>query len=100
MIIEVEMNAFQNGKIRPVEVPSDAIHMDTNELLNIVFHNGQNDFQPVEGCCSVSVDDVIRIGDERWKVSFMGFELLPDEHEDYELDDIGDTQAEINEGGF
>jgi hypothetical protein len=111
MIVEVELNAFQDGKIRPVEIPSEAIHLPTMELLEEVFRLGQNMFQPVEGCCSVSVGDVIRFGDERWEVDMFGFKRLPDECEDYEMDDIVDEiqdgmeqmkelKNEILEGGF
>lgn len=67
MKFEVEMLAFEGGKIREVEVPDD-----DERLLNLVFHYGQNDFQPLP-ICSVSVGDVIRLGNRKFRVDSLGF---------------------------
>jgi hypothetical protein len=73
--IEVEMQAFMNGEIRPVEIPRDEYLATPNELaiLELVFKYGQNDFQP-KPFASVSVGDVIRFRGRRVKVAGTGFE--------------------------
>jgi hypothetical protein len=45
--------------VRPVEVPAEELTGDVDRDLDVIFRYGQNDFQPVRGCCSVSVGDVI-----------------------------------------
>jgi hypothetical protein len=75
MFVEVEMNAFQNGKIRKVQVDDQLLAPnDLHQNLEKVFYFGQNDFQPVEGCCSVSMGDVIRYQGKRYEVAMFGFE--------------------------
>ena len=57
----VYMLAFQSVEVvRPVEVdlPSGC---EVEDLLDLVYHNGQNEVQPVPGCCSVSVGDVVEV---------------------------------------
>ena len=78
MKFQVEMWAFGGkGKIREVEVPFNELTGEVEEDLELVFKYGQNDFQPVEGCRSVSADDVIQIKVDAeiqlWKVGFCGF---------------------------
>ena len=73
--IPVEMLAFMNGEIREVEVPKtewDAAE-DKTDRLELVFKYGQNDFQPQE-MCSVSMGDVIVMGNSRYRVAMFGFE--------------------------
>jgi hypothetical protein len=78
--VEVEVNAHRtNQQIRVVEIPADKIPPNaapTPELLDtvlgLVFHYGQNDFQP-RPCPSVSVGDVIRFGERRYRVDPVGF---------------------------
>jgi hypothetical protein len=62
--------------VRVVEIPNVTL---AENLLDEVFKFGQNDFQP-QPMPSVSVGDVIRIGDERWLVEPVGFSRL-DLHE-------------------
>lgn len=72
---EVEMNAFQDGVIREVQVPKEELAPnDIDQNLEKIFYYGQNDFQPVEGRCSVSMGDVIRFNGSRYEVAMFGFE--------------------------
>jgi hypothetical protein len=79
MIINVELRAFRQSheplKVRPVTILDDVV---INEVLNAVFHNGQNNFQPLE-YRSVSVGDVILHGDKRVLVEDLGFKELNDD---------------------
>jgi len=81
MKIQVKLFRFGNGKTRVVEIPS--IDGTKNEILEQVFHYGQNMVQPQKGFQSVSVGDVIFIGGERWIVKNFGFGKL--DHETYEI---------------
>jgi hypothetical protein len=57
MIRKVLMLAFgQPGQVREVRIPDGIV--DTNSILENIWHYGQNDFQNVPGCPSVSVGDV------------------------------------------
>ena len=58
-----------NGTARSARIGNK----DPKSLLEAVFYYGQNDFQPVPGICSVSVDDVVLLDGKRFKVAFMGF---------------------------
>jgi hypothetical protein len=84
MKFQVEMLAFGNwGEIREVEVPDHLVINDTTEMLETVFYYGQNDFQPVQHP-SVSMGDVIRMGNDRYLVCHMGFrQLTPVEYACY-----------------
>ena len=44
-------------------------------LLNEIYVYGQNDFQPQQ-CCSVSVGDIIELGDKMFLVASIGFQQL------------------------
>jgi hypothetical protein len=59
MDIQVYMLAFMNGEIRDVTIPDDS-----KTVLEDVFRLGQNDFQPSNTHCSVSVGDVIDLGED------------------------------------
>jgi hypothetical protein len=78
MLFEVEMNAFADGKIREVRVPGEEMLKagSVDDVLELVFHFGQNDFQPVQGLPSVSVGDVIRYKNKRYEVDCFGFSLV------------------------
>lgn len=78
---EVELQRFQDGKIRVVTVPEGELDAatSTEQKLDLIFKYGQNDFQPLPRCCSVSVGDVIRLGGERWGVAGIGFTKLAQE---------------------
>lgn len=80
---EVEMLAFDPGRIRRVDVPVEALP-DAEEassswpryreaILDQVFKYGQNDFQP-KPFPSLSVGDVIRAFGGRWVIAPVGFE--------------------------
>ncbi len=67
-------------KVRPIEIPDDGegrLPADTEAMLALAFHYGQNDFQPVEGCYSLSVGDVVELDAERrFRVAGMGWVRL------------------------
>ena len=79
MKIKVELLAFMNGEIREVEIPDDLKNITDDELFEKVFHYGQNDFQPVEGRCSVSAGDVIHYDGRKCFIAMTGFEDLSEE---------------------
>lgn len=61
MIVKVYMTAFGDGKVREVDVPDDrAAGAPEDEILELAFHYGQNDFQP-RPFPSVSVGDVVEL---------------------------------------
>ena len=81
----VELLAFnrdpKNVKLRPVAVPNADLGGSVEAELQAIFKWGQNDFQPVEGCYSVSCGDVIRYGGpcgmvRRFQVMGCGFKEL------------------------
>ncbi len=87
--IRVDMRAFPPEKVpfRLVDIPDESNWetLSIDEKLNFVFEYGQNDFQPKQ-CRSVSVGDVIQLGDDWYIVAPFGFEVyaIPDpncEHE-------------------
>jgi hypothetical protein len=94
MTFDVEITSMlgDDGQpaIRPVDVPDEAIHkalgspptyawrerrIEAHAVLDLVFHYGQNDFQPLP-FYSVSVGDVIRVGEGRFRVERVGFERI------------------------
>ena len=73
---EVEMAAFANGAIREVDVPEREIKEKSDEeILERIFHWGQNDFQPRQ-LPSVSVGDVVRMKGKRFMVVAVGFKEI------------------------
>ena len=74
-IIKVRMEAFAKGKIREVEIPNDASFMSIENQLELVFHYGQNDFQP-KHMPSASVGDVILFEDTEYIIEAVGFKEL------------------------
>jgi len=79
----VRLNAFQHGAVRVVEVPDAEVaaagrRVNPHDwLLELIWSCGQNDNQPVAGRCSVSVGDVIELGDGReFEVVSVGFREL------------------------
>lgn len=79
MKINVLMLAFEDPeKIRVVEIPDDEVKLGAvaEALAGLVFHYGQNDFQP-QLICSVSVGDVIDLGEQGlWVVVPVGFKQV------------------------
>ena len=96
MRVTVELWAFQDGIERVVEIPDERAEAAYDAaLLNLVYHYGQNDVQPVADRCSVSMGDVIVLPDgSRWSVGFVGFE--PD---DGSAEREGKRAAARREGG-
>jgi hypothetical protein len=72
MKIYVELLAFGNGQMRPVEVPDDRLTDNLMENLELVFHYGQNDFQPLP-FPSVSAGDVVHYEGKTYMVDLVGF---------------------------
>ena len=86
MKVQVEMLAYHNepNKTRGVDVgtydPADGL----DALLNKVFYYGQNDFQPIINCCSVSVGDVINFEGQKYLILPIGFQrMTPEEYKEY-----------------
>jgi hypothetical protein len=80
MIFNVEMLAFGKGKIRSVNVPDAELSLPFSEhkrddILELVYKYGQNDFQPMP-FPSVSVGDVINYQNSRYEVDMIGFKKL------------------------
>jgi hypothetical protein len=75
MIVEVEMLAFGNGEIRQVDIPDEKVSDNVDDMLELAFHYGQNDFQP-KNYPSVSVGDVVHYNGERYEVDMIGFKKV------------------------
>ena len=80
MEILVHMFAFaepnDRSQIRKVFIDDNkAEYASQEELLEAVFHYGQNDFQPQQ-LPSVSVGDVIQLNNKYFMVKSLGFEEL------------------------
>jgi hypothetical protein len=76
MIYNVELVMYQNGKIRPVTVPDPLDTINPMGRLGLIFQYGQNDVQPIKGCCSVSMGDVIEMDGKHWLILPVGFKEL------------------------
>lgn len=77
MKIAVHMFAFANGAIRWVEIPQDVVPVlhTAKDWLEMVFHYGQNDFQP-QPMPSVSMGDVVELhkdGQTFWRCEACGW---------------------------
>lgn len=87
MKFKVQMLAYQGEQCsREVEVPASVITagISDKQLLELIYIYGQNDMQVVEGVCSVSVGDVIELGDKLYQVCMVGFkEMSRDEYDKY-----------------
>jgi hypothetical protein len=78
MKINVMMLAFGRDKeVREVDIPDERIqkHEMVEEMLDLVYHYGQNDLQPKQ-CASVSVGDVIVYKEEKYLVCSTSFRKL------------------------
>lgn len=76
MKFEVELNMFQNGAIRVVDVPDSALTGDLVHDLDQIFFYGQNDIQPNSKRVSVSAGDVVRYHGTRYLINTVGFKKL------------------------
>ena len=85
MKYDVHMLAFEpKGTIRTVNVPEDISGLSQDDILELIFYWGQNDFQSQQ-CHSVSVGDVIELDGKFFLVSGVGFqELSATEFEKYD----------------
>lgn len=82
-IIEVEMLAFQEGEIRKVPICITS-NMTLIDILDVTYHNGQNDVLPESKTCSVSTGDVIRYEGDKYLVCVDGFRKLSEvEYNEY-----------------
>jgi len=83
MIVKVHMFAFNvdRNTIREVDIPDQMVEgVNMMDLLGLVFKYGQNDFQPSQQkCYSVSVGDVIQIGNRYIMVLGCGWAELTKE---------------------
>lgn len=81
MKFKAHMLAFnERGVIRSITVPDSEYNACTTreEVLNLIYHYGQNDFQP-QRCYSVSVGDVIEVDGAFHAVSPVGFREVSEE---------------------
>jgi hypothetical protein len=78
MIYKVHMLAFMDGEIREVVISDDFLPCHTKELLELIYRFGQNDFQPVENRCSVSIGDVAEIDGKFHICKSLGWEEISD----------------------
>jgi hypothetical protein len=76
MKFEVELNMFQNGAIRVVDVPDQALNGQVEHDLDQIFYYGQNDVRPISDRVSVSAGDVIRYHGTRYMICGVGFKKL------------------------
>lgn len=86
MKINVRMLAFMDGEIREVNLPDDEFARceGTLDVLSLTFRYGQNDFQPINDRCSVSVGDVIEYDGGLYVVCTTGFrKLSQQEYDEY-----------------
>lgn len=77
MRVYAELRAFavdDEIQLRPIDIPDhEAQGKTTQELLELAFRYGQNDFQPRE-FYSVSMFDVVVLGNgERWRCEMVGW---------------------------
>lgn len=79
MIFNVYQSGF-NPELPLSEVPVRPVDIDPigavseHDLLERIFHNGQNDIQPLDGFYSVSVGDIIELSpDDLFTVEPVGF---------------------------
>lgn len=77
-IIQVQQFRFNDGQYRNVEVPTSEITANIDDVLNLVYHYGQNMFQPQEAP-SVSVGDVINYDGKYFVVAGFGFTQIKSE---------------------
>lgn len=77
-IIQVQQFRFNDGQYRNVEVPTSEITECVNSVLDLVYHYGQNMFQPQDSP-SVSVGDVINYNGQYFVVADFGFTKIKSE---------------------
>lgn len=84
-MVRVHMFAFSDdrSKIREVEIPQEEYESthSVQEVLELVFRYGQNDFQP-QSIYSVSVGDVAELNGHYYMVMSYGFQEISKEEFD------------------
>lgn len=80
MIVKAHMYAFDNGKVRDILVPDEAVEGKTTEaVLEEVFYYGQNDFAvgPEKNTtCSLSVGDQVELHGKLWRCETFGWGVV------------------------
>lgn len=81
MIVPVHMLAFQENVTRLVDVHDHWLHLadSRKKLLELVYYYGQNDVQPVNDCCSVSMGDVAVVEGKYFLCCPVGWRELSEE---------------------
>lgn len=83
MIVKSYQVAFAEAdeplRVRPINIPDErAAGGGSRDLLELAFELGQNEFQPVAGCYSLSVGDVVELPDGTlWRCAPVGWTQLP-----------------------
>lgn len=80
----VRMTAFMNSNenfysIRKVKVNATDLTDSVSSNLDKIFVAGQNDFNPVPNCCSVSSGDVIEYDQKLYCIVSVGFVQITEE---------------------
>jgi hypothetical protein len=77
LMFNVELRAFLKGQLRVVTVPGKDLDraIGRDQILDLIFKYGQNDFQPQQQP-SVSMGDVIRFEGDRYLILSVGFRKL------------------------
>ena len=79
---KVRMLAFQEPNkdgtvcVREVKVPTHQLKGEIDHDLELIWHFGQNDFQPNPKCCSVSMGDVVEFNDCIYVAASFGFKEI------------------------
>lgn len=84
MKVNAYMLAFGEGKIREIDIPDAEVQEvkgDQHTILELAFRYGQNDFQPRRHP-SVSVGDIIQLGEKYFMVMGAGWSEMSKEQLD------------------
>ena len=94
MKVKTHLLAFEEDKIRMVEIPDDTGVFE-DHILDATFKYGQNDFQP-QPMPSLSVGDVIELKGEYHLVMPVGFrKITPSEFESYKAIPMRDRSMNV-----
>ncbi len=77
IITNKQHNVFGKNttRVRVVAVPTEEVRkcVQTEDILEKIFFYGQNDFQNVKGCPSVSFGDIVIIGSDFYACEPLGW---------------------------